>query len=299
MLKGKVAVVTGSTSGIGLGIATALAAQGADIVLNGFGDAAEIEKVRAGLAAQHGVKVLHDGADLSKGDAVRGLVDNAVRQMGRIDILVNNAGIQHTALIEDFPTEKWDAILALNLSAVFHGTAAALPHMKKQGFGRIINIASAHGLVASANKSAYVAAKHGVVGFTKVTALETAGQGITANAICPGWVRTPLVESRSRRWPRRTASTRKPPRVNCSAKSSRRCSSSRPNNWAARPSSWPPMPPRKSPAPPSPSMAAGRRADQRNLRMLFLLSPPRSWTTTRRCMSRPIPSRCSWTRPPP
>ncbi|WP_202730920.1 3-hydroxybutyrate dehydrogenase [Achromobacter xylosoxidans] len=194
MLKGKVAVVTGSTSGIGLGIATALAAQGADIVLNGFGDAAEIEKVRAGLAAQHGVKVLYDGADLSKGDAVRGLVDNAVRQMGRIDILVNNAGIQHTALIEDFPTEKWDAILALNLSAVFHGTAAALPHMKKQGFGRIINIASAHGLVASANKSAYVAAKHGVAGFTKVTALETAGQGITANAICPGWVRTPLVE---------------------------------------------------------------------------------------------------------
>ncbi|CUI63313.1 D-beta-hydroxybutyrate dehydrogenase [Achromobacter xylosoxidans] len=194
MLKGKVAVVTGSTSGIGLGIATALAAQGADIVLNGFGDAAEIEKVRAGLAAQHGVKVLYDGADLSKGDAVRGLVDNAVRQMGRIDILVNNAGIQHTALIEDFPIEKWDAILALNLSAVFHGTAAALPHMKKQGFGRIINIASAHGLVASANKSAYVAAKHGVVGFTKVTALETAGQGITANAICPGWVRTPLVE---------------------------------------------------------------------------------------------------------
>lgn len=194
MLKGKVAVVTGSTSGIGLGIATALAAQGADIVLNGFGDAAEIEKVRAGLTAQHGVKVLYDGADLSKGEAVRGLVDNAVRQMGRIDILVNNAGIQHTALIEDFPTDKWDAILALNLSAVFHGTAAALPHMKKQGFGRIINIASAHGLVASANKSAYVAAKHGVVGFTKVTALETAGQGITANAICPGWVRTPLVE---------------------------------------------------------------------------------------------------------
>ncbi len=194
MLKGKVAVVTGSTSGIGLGIATALAQQGADIVLNGFGDAAEIEKLRASLAARHGVKVLYDGADLSRGDAVRGLIDNTVRQTGRIDILVNNAGIQHTALIEDFPADKWDAILALNLSAVFHGTAAALPHMKKQGFGRIINIASAHGLVASANKSAYVAAKHGVVGFTKVTALETAGQGITANAICPGWVRTPLVE---------------------------------------------------------------------------------------------------------
>jgi len=194
MLKGKVALVTGSTSGIGLGIATAFAQQGADIVLNGFGDAAEIEKVRAGLADKHGVKVIYDGADLSKGAAVRELVENTVRQLGRIDILVNNAGIQHTALIEDFPTEKWDAILALNLSAVFHGTAAALPHMKKQGFGRIINIASAHGLVASANKSAYVAAKHGVVGFTKVTALETAGQGITANAICPGWVRTPLVE---------------------------------------------------------------------------------------------------------
>jgi 3-hydroxybutyrate dehydrogenase len=194
MLKGKVALVTGSTSGIGLGIATAFAQQGADIVLNGFGDAAEIEKVRAGLADKHGVKVIYDGADLSKGAAVRELVQNTVRQMGRIDILVNNAGIQHTALIEDFPAEKWDAILALNLSAVFHGTAAALPHMKQQGFGRIINIASAHGLVASANKSAYVAAKHGVVGFTKVTALETAGQGITANSICPGWVRTPLVE---------------------------------------------------------------------------------------------------------
>lgn len=194
MLKGKVALVTGSTSGIGLGIATAFAEQGADIVLNGFGDAAEIEKLRAELAAKHGVKVIYDGADLSNGAAVRELVENTVSQLGRIDILVNNAGIQHTALIEDFPAEKWDAILALNLSAVFHGTAAALPHMKKQGSGRIINIASAHGLVASASKSAYVAAKHGVVGFTKVTALETAGQGITANAICPGWVRTPLVE---------------------------------------------------------------------------------------------------------
>ena len=194
MLKGKVAVVTGSTSGIGLGIATAFAQQGADIVLNGFGDAAEIEKVRAGLASEHGVRVLYDGADLSRGEAVRQLVANTVQSLGRIDILVNNAGIQHTALIEDFPVEKWDAILALNLSAVFHGSAAALPHMKKQGWGRIINIASAHGLVGSANKSAYVAAKHGVVGLTKVTALETAGTGVTANAICPGWVRTGLVE---------------------------------------------------------------------------------------------------------
>lgn len=194
MLKGKVAVVTGSTSGIGLGIATAFAQQGADIVLNGFGDAAQINVVRAELAQQYGVQVLYDAADLSRGEAVRSLVATTVRTLGRIDILVNNAGIQHTALIEEFPVDKWDAILALNLSAVFHGTAAALPHMKKQGWGRIINIASAHGLVGSASKSAYVAAKHGVVGFTKVTALETAGSGVTANAICPGWVRTPLVE---------------------------------------------------------------------------------------------------------
>ena len=194
MLKGKVAVVTGSTSGIGLGIATALAAQGADIVLNGFGDAAAIEQTRAGLALAHGVKAIYDGADLTRGDAVRQLIANAVQTFGRVDILVNNAGIQHTALIEDFPADRWDAIIALNLSAVFHGTAAALPHMKKQGWGRIINIASAHGLVGSASKSAYVAAKHGVVGLTKVTALETAGMGITANAICPGWVRTALVE---------------------------------------------------------------------------------------------------------
>ncbi len=194
MLKGQVAVVTGSTSGIGLAIAKALAEQGANVMLNGFGDAAEIEKVRASLEKDYGVKALFNGADLSKGDAVRGLVEETVKKLGRIDILVNNAGIQYTALIEDFPTERWDAIIALNLSAVFHGTAAALPHMKKAGYGRIINIASAHGLVGSPHKAAYVAAKHGVMGLTKVTALETAGQGITCNAICPGWVRTPLVE---------------------------------------------------------------------------------------------------------
>ncbi|ARP96022.1 3-hydroxybutyrate dehydrogenase [Bordetella genomosp. 13] len=194
MLKGKVAVVTGSTSGIGLGIATALAQSGADVVLNGFGDAGQIETLRTDMAKQHGVKVLYDGADLSKGESVRQLVANTVQSLGRIDILVNNAGIQHTALIEDFPVDKWDAIIALNLSAVFHGMAAALPQMKKQGWGRIINIASAHGLVGSPSKSAYVAAKHGVVGLTKVAALETAGQGVTVNAICPGWVRTPLVE---------------------------------------------------------------------------------------------------------
>jgi len=194
MLKGKVAIVTGSTSGIGLGVATALAEQGASVVLNGFGDADAVERTRAKLAADHGVDVRYDAADLSNGDAVRALVENTVAALGRVDIIVNNAGIQHTAAIEDFPPEKWDAIIALNLSAVFHGTAAALPHMKQQGWGRIINIASAHGLVGSPNKSAYVAAKHGVVGLTKVTALETAGTGITANAICPGWVRTELVE---------------------------------------------------------------------------------------------------------
>ena len=194
MFTGKVAVVTGSTSGIGLGIATALAGQGADIVLNGFGDAQEIERIRSRLEAEFSVRVTHDGADLSRGEAVREMIDRAVEKMGRIDILVNNAGIQHTASIEEFPVEEWDAILALNLSAVFHATAAALPYMKQQGSGRIINIVSVHGLVASVNKSAYVAAKHGVVGFTKATALETVGTGITANAICPGWVRTALVE---------------------------------------------------------------------------------------------------------
>lgn len=193
MFSGKVAVVTGSTSGIGLGIATALARQGADIVLNGFGDAAEIERIRTRLEAEFGVRVVHDGADLSRGEAVRAMIDRVVTTMGRIDILVNNAGIQHR-VDREFPVDKWDAILALNLSAVFHATAAALPHMKQQGAGRIINIASVHGLVGSVNKSAYVAAKHGVVGFTKVTALENAGTGITANAICPGWVRTALVE---------------------------------------------------------------------------------------------------------
>ncbi len=194
MFSGKVAVVTGSTSGIGLGIARALARQGADIVLNGFGDATEIEHIRSSLETEFGVRVAHDGADLSHGEEVREMISRAVATMGRIDMLVNNAGIQHTASIEEFPVDKWDALLALNLSAVFHATAAALPHMKQQGWGRIINIASAHGLVGSVNKSAYVAAKHGVVGFTKVTALETGGTGITANAICPGWVRTPLVE---------------------------------------------------------------------------------------------------------
>ncbi len=194
MLKGKVAIITGSTSGIGLGIAKVLARQHADIVLNGFGDAKEIESIRAGIVRDHDVRVVYDGADMSNGEAVRGLVETTVRTLGRVDILVNNAGIQFTAPVEAFPPQKWDAILAINLSAAFHGIAAAVPRMKKQGWGRIINIASAHGLVGSTHKAAYVAAKHGLIGLTKVVGLETAGTGITANAVCPGWVLTPLVE---------------------------------------------------------------------------------------------------------
>ncbi len=194
MLTGKRAVITGSTSGIGMGIARELAANGADVVINGFGDAEAIEKERVNIELEYAVKAHYINADLTNAKATRAFIEQAVKALGGIDILVNNAGIQHTDLIEDFPIDRWDMIIALNLSAVFHGTAAALPHMKKQGWGRIINIASAHGLVASANKSAYVAAKHGVVGLTKVTALENAGNGVTANAICPGWVRTPLVE---------------------------------------------------------------------------------------------------------
>lgn len=194
MLIGKRAVITGSTSGIGLAIARELASNGANVVINGFGDAAAIEKERVNLEMEFDVKAYYVNADLMQAGATRDFINASAEALGGIDILVNNAGIQHTDLIEDFPVEKWDAIIALNLSAVFHGTAAVLPHMKKQGWGRIINIASAHGLVGSVNKSAYVAAKHGVVGLTKVTALENAGNGVTCNAICPGWVRTPLVE---------------------------------------------------------------------------------------------------------
>ncbi|MCC2595041.1 3-hydroxybutyrate dehydrogenase [Pusillimonas sp. MFBS29] len=194
MLKGRNAVVTGSTSGIGLAIAHELAANGANVVINGFGDPAAIEKERVNIELEFDVKAHYINADLMNPQATRDFIEQSVKALGSIDILVNNAGIQHTDLIEDFPIERWDAIIALNLSAVFHGSAAALPHMKKQGWGRIINIASAHGLVASATKSAYVAAKHGVVGLTKVTALENAGNGVTCNAICPGWVRTALVE---------------------------------------------------------------------------------------------------------
>ncbi len=194
MLQGKTALITGSTSGIGLGIAEALAAQGANIVLNGFGDAAEIERLRAGLAGKHGVKAAYDGADLSRGEAIERMMKSALAANGSVDILVNNAGIQHVAPLEEFPVAKWDAILAINLSAAFHTTRLALPAMKKRGWGRIINVASAHALVASPYKAAYVAAKHGIAGLTKTVALEVAEQGITVNALCPGYVWTPLVQ---------------------------------------------------------------------------------------------------------
>jgi 3-hydroxybutyrate dehydrogenase len=193
-LKQKVALVTGSTSGIGLGIARALAAEGADIVLNGFGDAAYIEGLRSEIEAAHGVRVAFNGADISKPEQIAAMVAEAARTLGSVDILVNNAGIQFTASVEDFPDERWDQIIAINLSGVFHGIKAAIPGMKAKGWGRIINVASAHGLVASPQKAAYVAAKHGVVGLTKVAAIELANAGVTVNAICPGWVLTPLVE---------------------------------------------------------------------------------------------------------
>jgi len=194
MLKDKVAIVTGSTSGIGLGIARELARLDANLVLNGFGDASEIEVIRKEIERDHGVRAVYDGADMSNAEAVRGLIAATIEKFGRLDILVNNAGIQFTAPVEDFPAAKWDAILGINLSAAFHGIAAAVPQMKRQRWGRIVNIASTHGLVASTHKAAYVAAKHGLVGLTKVVGLETAGSGVTCNAVCPGWVRTPLVE---------------------------------------------------------------------------------------------------------
>lgn len=192
-LSGKVAIVTGSTSGIGHGIAKQLAAAGANIMLNGFADAATVEAAKAEVAAL-GVKVEYNGADVTKPEQIEAMVKACATTFGSVDILVNNAGIQFVAPIEDFPLDKWDAVLATNLSSVFYGAKYALPGMRAKGWGRIINIASAHGLVASEQKSAYVAAKHGVVGLTKVTALETAGSGITCNAICPGWVLTPLVQ---------------------------------------------------------------------------------------------------------
>ena len=190
MLTGKTALVTGSTSGIGLGIALAMARQGARVMLNGFGDVdGALAEVRA-----FDPQALHDGADMSKPEQIEAMVQRCERELGRLDILVNNAGIQHVAPIEKFPVERWDAIIAINLSSAFHGMRAALPGMKQRNWGRIINVASVHGLVASTEKCAYVAAKHGIVGLTKVAALENATTGVTVNAICPGWVLTPLVQ---------------------------------------------------------------------------------------------------------
>jgi 3-hydroxybutyrate dehydrogenase len=194
MFKGKTALVTGSTSGIGQGIAEALAAQGANVILNGFGDAVQIEEQRSALAEKNGVQVRYDPADMSKQEAIEGMMAKALAEFGTVDILVNNAGIQFVAPVDEFPVDKWNAILAINLTASFHTVRLALPAMKARGWGRIINIASAHALVASPFKSAYVAAKHGIAGLTKTVALEVAAQGITMNAICPGYVWTPLVQ---------------------------------------------------------------------------------------------------------
>lgn len=192
-LKGQVAVITGSTSGIGLALARAVAAGGGDVVLNGLGDPAAIERTRADLEASSGVRVLYHPADMTRGDEIADMIAFAERELGRLDILVNNAGIQHVESVENFPTDQWEKIIAINLSSAFYATRAAIPIMKAQGRGRIINMASAHGLVASPFKSAYVAAKHGVIGFTKTAALELARYNITCNAICPGFVETPIV----------------------------------------------------------------------------------------------------------
>lgn len=194
MLKGKTALVTGSTSGIGLATARALAADGANIMLNGFGDKDAIEALRSDLEKEFGVKARYSGADMSKPAEIADMVAATEKEFGSLDVLVNNAGIQFVANIEDFPVERWDAVIAINLSSAFHSIRAAMPGMKKRQWGRIINIASAHGLVASAQKVAYVAAKHGIVGLTKVVAVEAANNGVTCNAICPGWVLTPLVQ---------------------------------------------------------------------------------------------------------
>ncbi|MBI2260525.1 MAG: 3-hydroxybutyrate dehydrogenase [Caulobacterales bacterium] len=193
-LKGQVAVISGSTSGIGLAFARAIASRGGEVVLNGLGDPSEIERTRAEMEASCGVRVRYHGADMRRGDEVADMVAYGKHQLGRVDILINNAGVQHVEAVEKFPSDKWEQIIAINLSSTFYATRAAIPIMKAQGRGRIVNVASAHGLVASPYKSAYVAAKHGVIGFTKTVALEVAEDGITCNALCPGYVETPIVE---------------------------------------------------------------------------------------------------------
>ena len=195
MLKDKSVIVTGSTSGIGLAIARAFAREGANLTLNGFGDKTAIEKERAGIEKEFGIKAIYSGADMTKPAEIADMIMTTEKAFGSVDVLVNNAGIQFVAKVEDFPIEKWDAVIATNLSAAFHTTRVAIPGMKKRKWGRIINIASAHGLVASGEKAAYVAAKHGIVGLTKVVAIEAANDGVTCNAICPGWVLTPLVQA--------------------------------------------------------------------------------------------------------
>ena len=224
MFIGKTALVTGSTSGIGLGIARTLAAQGANVILNGFGDSLEISRLRAELAETHGVQVRYDGADMSRPDAIEGMMGKAMSEFGAVDLLVNNAGIQHVAPVDEFPLDKWYAILAINLSATFHTVRLALPAMKRKAFGRIVNIASAHALVASPYKPAYVTAKHGVAGFTKAVALEVAELGITVNAVCPGYVLTPLVE---RQIPDTARARGITARAAWSASSARACATSR------------------------------------------------------------------------
>jgi 3-hydroxybutyrate dehydrogenase len=199
-LQGRVAVVTGSTGGIGLGIARALARAGADVMLNGFGEPADIEALLQEISTLSHVRASYNGADMSKPAEIAGLIEAATSELGKVDILVNNAGIQHVAPVGKFPAERWDAIIAINLSAAFHASQAVIAQMRERNWGRIVNIASAHGLTASANKSAYVAAKHGLVGLTKVIALETARTGVTCNAICPGWVLTPLVQKQIDTW---------------------------------------------------------------------------------------------------
>lgn len=198
MLKGKTALITGSTSGIGLGIARTMAKEGANIVINGLGNADEIEEIRKGLESDYSIQALYDPADMTRPDQIRGMCEKAVGTFGSIDILVNNAGIQFVSPIDEFPEDKWDAIIAINMNAAFHTAKACLAGMKKKGWGRVINIASAHGLVASPFKSAYVTAKHGLIGMTKTIALEAANDGITCNAICPGYVNTPLVQNQIR-----------------------------------------------------------------------------------------------------